>query len=170
MGKGRLLILLLLLALSAGAQQSEFDFSKIKFKNLGFREAKESIIRSEGQPKIVDTNYECGSYAKDQPDGPYHQLQYKGFNYIGNDKEEFVLENVSFDPKGKVKFEYGSIELSGLTTKPKFLEMFGDIPKKHFIDSPNKESILLFSKETGDGAMFVFQDGKLVKYSYWSPC
>ena len=164
------LTILLLLPFVALAQDIDFDFDKIKFEKLGFRIEKEEIIRAIGQPKIVDTNYECGFYAKDQPDGPYHQLQYKGFNYIGNDKEEFVLENVSFDPKGKVKMEYGSKSLSGLTTKPEFIAIFGETAKKHFIESPNKESILLFSKETGDGAMFTFQDGRLIKYAYWSPC
>jgi hypothetical protein len=170
MGQARLTILLVLILFSAGAQQADFDFNKIRFKKLGFSETKEAIIRSVGQPKIMDVNYECGFYAKDHPDGPYHQLQYKGFNYIGNDKEDFVLENVSFDVKGKVKLEYGTSELSGLTTKPEFIKMFGEMPKKHFIEPSNKESILLFSRENGDGAMFTFQDGKLIKYSYWSPC
>ena len=77
------LTILLLLPFVALAQDIDFDFDKIKFEKLGFRIEKEEIIRAIGQPKIVDTNYECGFYAKDQPDGPYHQLQYKGFNYIG---------------------------------------------------------------------------------------
>jgi len=163
--------LILLFVTSLGmAQETDFDLNKIRFKKLEFRSSKEAIIRSAGEPEIKDTNYECGSYAKDQPDGPYYQLIYKGFNYIGNDKEDFVLESLTFDPKGKVKLEYGTVSVSGLTTKPEFIKMFESAGKKFFVESSNKESILLFSKDTGDGAKFFFQDGKLIKYEYWSPC
>jgi len=163
-------LILLFVTSLATAQESDFDLSKIRFKKLQFRASKDEIIRAEGQPEIKDTNYDCGAYAKDQPDGPYHQLRYKGFNYIGNDKEDFVLENVTFDPKGKVKLAYGNVSVSGLTTKPEFIKMFESAGKKFFVESTSKESILLFAKDTGDGAKFFFQDGKLIKYEYWSPC
>ena len=162
--------LTILFVLAIQLAHGQIDFDLIKFRGLGFSLTKETVIKSFGQPKIIHTNYECGFYDNSQPGGPYYQLAFSNFNYIGSDKEPFILQTVTFDHSGKTKLQYGNKELSGLTRKSVFIEIFGEVAKKHFKENPDDDLILLRSTYGDDGAMFIFKDGRLIKYEYWSPC
>jgi hypothetical protein len=151
-------------------QSAEFNLREIKFNGLGFSEKKDVIIKTLGKGKIAQPEYECGFYSNDQPGGPFYQIIYPGFNYIGSDKERFILEIVSFDPKGEVKMKCGDEELSGLTTRSNFIKIFGEYARKYFEEHPDDDSILLHSKGSDDGGTFIFKNGKLVRFRYWSPC
>lgn len=151
-------------------QHSSIDLNKIHFKGLGYTLSKEKIVAKFGKPAIKYPEYECGFYTDDQPGGPYYQLVYEGFNYIGSDKERFILENVQLDPAGTIRLVYAGKELSGRTTKAQFAAIFGKAVKEQIRKNPNQDSILLFSKGSDDGVVFHFKGGKLVKFEYWSPC
>jgi hypothetical protein len=166
----RLTILFLLLTGILHGQQSDFDLGNIKFRGVDFVATKDKIIKSFGQPKRVDTNYECGGFSNDQPGGPFYQLVYASFNYIGSDSIDFALENVTFDLKGQTKMVYGKNELSGQTTEEDFVKILGSKVKKIFDERPNKDSVLLYSNDSDDGAIFTFKNGKLFKFEYWTPC
>jgi hypothetical protein len=144
------------LTVVAYGQLSNFDLNKIKFRGLEFSTTKQTIIKAFGQPKIVDTDYECGFFTNDQPGGPYYQLIYADFNYIGSDKEKFYLQKVKFDSKGKMIIKYGDKELSGLTTKEQFCKIIGDAFDNIF-KNPDSDSILIYSKDSDDGAAFTFK-------------
>jgi hypothetical protein len=143
--------------------------TKIKFRGLEFSTTKQTIIKALGQPKIVDTDYECGFFSNDQPGGPYYQLVYSDFNYIGSDKEKFYLQKVNFDSKGNIIIKYGDKELSGLTTKEQFCKIIGDTFDNIF-KNPDSDSILIYSKDSDDGAAFTFKNGRLLIFEYWTPC
>ena len=169
------LLLLTILLLQIGAishgQQSDFDLKNIKFKGLEFSTTKESIIKSFGQGKRVETNYECGFFTNDQEGGPYYQLVYPEFNYIGSDKEKFFyLQNVEFDAKGRVKINYLGNELTGETTEGEFVKIFGEKVKNNFVKHSDHNTFLLYSKASDDGAVFFFRDGRLFRFEYWTPC
>jgi len=143
-------------------QQEGFDLNKIKFRGLDFFVTKEKVIATFGEPKIIDPEYECGFYSNNQTGGPYYQLMYDNFNYIGSETENFQLENVEFDIKGEIRLAYGDYEISGLTTKNEFAKLFGKYP--------DDDVIIIFSEGSDDGARFRFKDEKLIKFEYWSPC
>jgi hypothetical protein len=151
-------------------QQVEFDLNQIKFHGLDFSLNKDLIIETFGNGKKVDTNYECGFFTNDQEGGPYYQLVYPDFNYIGSDKEKFYLANVNFDQVGRIKINYGEKDLNGQTTKEDFIIMFGEKAKKNFEKYMDTETLLLYSKEGDDGAIFRFKNGRLIKFEYWTPC
>lgn len=151
-------------------QDTTFDLDLIKFRGMNFSADKEEIIAAFGEPEINDPEYECGFYSNDQPGGPYYQLVYDGFNYIGSDQEKFILEEVQFDKKGDVKIYYGNQVISGLTTKEEFIQIFGDYARKYFQNYPDKNGIVIFSSKNDDGGTFIFEGNRLIKFEYFSPC
>jgi hypothetical protein len=165
-----LTILLLLIATISRGQKSDIELDDLKFKGLGIISTKGKIIESLGEPKIVDTNYECGAFTNDNPGGPYYQLVYTDFNYIGSDKEEFFLENVDFDINGKMKIYYQDKVLSGRTTVDDFIKIFGDKVKHSFVRHSDHDTFLLRSTDSTDGVVFTFKNGRLNKFEYWAPC
>jgi hypothetical protein len=162
-------ILLTLITFCSFGQRYNFDLDRVKFKGLGLKTTKKEITKLFGQGRRVETNYECGFFTNDQPGGPYYQLVYSDFNFIGSDKEDFYLQSVDFDPKGKMKILYGDKILNGQTTKEEFVKMFGDIVSEHF-NNPDNKAIVLIANDRDDGARFTFKDGRLVKFEYWTPC
>jgi len=169
MRRTRLTILMSLLTIVTYGQVKDFDLGKIKFNGIGFIASKQTIIKTFGQPKIVDTDYECGFFTNEQPGGPYCQLVYTDFNYIGSEKENFCLQKVNFDPKGKVIIKYGDKELNGLTTVEQFCKIIGDTCDNIF-PNPDRDSVLVYSNDSDDGAIFTFKNGRLLKFEYWTPC
>jgi hypothetical protein len=151
-------------------QEIDFDLRNVKFKGIEFSATREKIINAFGQGKRVETNYECGFFTNDQERGPYYQLVYVDFDYIGSDKDKFFLQHVTFDTKGEIKIDYRDKELSGQTTKDDFVKIFGDKVSEYFEKYPDKSSILIYSKGSDDGAIFTFKDNKLSKFEYWTPC
>ena len=83
-------ILLTLISISSFGQQYNFDLDKIKFNGLVLKTTKKVIAEKFGQGRRVETNYECGFFTNDLPGGPYYQLVYTDFTFIGNDKEYFL--------------------------------------------------------------------------------
>ncbi|KAA0992967.1 hypothetical protein [Dyadobacter aurulentus] len=163
-------MLLLLLVTSGHTFRSEFDIADITFYGLSFPAKKEAIIRKFGEGRKIPTSYECGFYSEEQPNGPYYQFSYKNFNFIGSDKEDFMLENVRFDATGKVTLMYRKELLNGFTTKAQFVNIFGQNVENLFENNLNGNTILLRSEKNDDGIMFTFEHGKLSKMQYWSPC
>jgi hypothetical protein len=163
------LFFLFITSLSYG-QYDDFELSKIIFKGVEFSTTKRRIIESFGQGKIIYTNYECGFFSNDQEGGPYYKLVYSDFNYIGSDKENFYLQYVTLGTDGVTKIKYADKELNGRTTKEEFIKIFGKVVKDYFDKNPEDDSILMYSKGSDDGAIFWFQNGRLVKFEYWTPC
>src|SRR5690606_35883589 len=97
----------------SSAPENPFEFDKIRFRGIGFATDKQTILNAFGKPAVNYPKYECGFYEDSQPNGPYYQFIYDGFNFIGSDKENFILEVVQFDPAGKMKLQYGVHEISG---------------------------------------------------------
>ena len=169
MNKLRSTILLTLITISSFGQQYNFDLDKVKFKGLGLKTTKKIITDKFGQGRRVETNYDCGFFASDLPGGPFYQVVYTDFAFIGSDKEGFYLQNVDFDLNGKIKLNYLDKVLNARTTKEEFIKLFGDTVKKHF-DNPDNKEIVLISTDRDDGARFIFKDGRLVRFEYWTPC
>ena len=166
----RLTILFLFIAIISYAQEDVIEFEKITFKGLRLISTKAKIIESFGEPRIVDTNYECGAFANDQPGGPYYLLSYNGFNYIGSDKDTFTLHSIVFDQEGILKLYLDGRELSGISTEDDFSKLFGGEVKDRFVKHSDHNTLLLYSKDSDDGAIFTFKSGKLHKFEYWTPC
>ncbi|MEJ1242508.1 hypothetical protein WBG78_30445 [Chryseolinea sp. T2] len=167
----RFIALLLLLGAISKEQQIDFELKNLKFKGLEFSTTKEAIVGAVGQGRRIETNYECGFFSNDQEGGPYYQLMYANFNYIGSDKEKtFYLEHVNFDADGSIKLMYLKSELTGRTTVSEFAGLFGERAKEIVVELRDDNSILLYSKSSDDGAVFRFRNGRLFEFQYWTPC
>ena len=166
----KLIIFLMLIATISLGQICSFELKNIKFRGLDFTIEKEIITKTFGPGERIETNYECGDFTNDQKNGPYYQLVYDYFIYIGCDNEKFLLQQVNFDIKGKAKIIYLNKELNGQTTRDDFFKFFEIQANEYFKKHPDKNSILLLSKGSDAGAIFSFKDNKLIKFEYWSPC
>ncbi len=162
---------LFLLLQSTFGQTKFIDFSKIEFKGFRFWVKKQEVVTKLGKPILHYPKYECGYHADNWQDGgPYYQLKYTGFTYIGSDKERFVLEKVDFDRIGKIQLNYGQMTWSGQTTKEQIIWLFGDEIRDDFKKDERGDSVLIRNESTEDGAILTFKNGKLVRFEYWSPC
>jgi hypothetical protein len=167
----RLTILFILISSMSRGQQSDFELVNIKFKGLEFKTTKENIIKSFGQGKKLETDYECGFFTNDQAGGPYYQLVYADFNFIGSDKEDFILQSVKFDSKGNITIRYKDKELSRQTNKEDSIKiMYGDKEWEKLKNRFDIDVLIIYSKNGDDGAKFIFKDGRLDKFEYWTPC
>jgi hypothetical protein len=167
----RFIAVLLMLGAISQDQQIDFHLKNLKFKGLEFGTTREAIVAAVGQGRKVDTNYECGFFSNDQEGGPFYQLVYAKFNYIGSDKEKlFYLEHVNFDAEGNIELMYLKWRLTGKTAMAEFARMFGDRAKDVVAELRDDNSILLYSKGSDDGAIFWFKNDRLLKFEYWTPC
>lgn len=150
--------------------QDDFDLKKIEFGGLGFFVDKSDIIKIFGDPDIKYPKYECGYHSDDQEGGPYYQLVYKYFNYIGSDKEGFQLEEIRFDSEGKIYLNYDGTRIDGTTTVDELAITLGSFVKEHFSKYPESTAIVVMPKMYDDGGRFKFKDGILTAFEYFSPC
>ncbi|MEP1032490.1 hypothetical protein [Ekhidna sp.] len=164
--------LLTVLSVTAFCQINyDFDLNKIEFKGLEFNSTRVEIEEICGVAKIVYPDYECGFHSPEQSGGPYYQLVYLGYNFIGSDKEEFQIEKIGFDPDGNSFIKYEGTRIDGTTTIDSLSELLGSSIATFFKTNPDKRSILLYSNNSDDGAVFTFNGiGNLSRFEYYSPC
>jgi hypothetical protein len=148
------------------AQKVDFEFKFMKFQGIEFVTSETDIIKSFGKAAKAKTDYECGRFSIENPKGPFYQLKYAGFNYIGSAKGKFFLENVEFDKEGRLKIAYKDKKVSGKTSRAEFAEMFNE----NTIEEFDKNSLIIYSKGFDDGAKFTFKNGLLVAFEYWTLC
>jgi hypothetical protein len=85
----RLILLLIVCEIIYVDKPTEFDLKLISFKAVSFITTKEVIVKTFGPGKRTEPNYECGFFSNDNDSGPYYQLTYDNFNYVGSDKDNF---------------------------------------------------------------------------------
>jgi len=166
----RLFFLLLTFATTVHAQEGNVELEHLKFSGLGFITTKDALIKSFGPGKEVSTNYECGFFTHDQAGGPYYELVYTDFNYIGSDKEPFFLQRIQFDTNRNLKLYYKDAVLSGETTLVDFIKIFGENVTDNLVKHTGHDTCLLYSKDSDDGIVFTFKKGRLTMFEYWTPC
>ena len=164
------IIFLILYVGNAFGQDATFQLSKIEFDGLPFYTNKQLIEGKFGTGEIDTPRYECGFFTDDQPGGPYHQLVYSGFNYIGSVSEKFLLESVNFELCKDHQLKYDGVVLNAQTTQEIFSKIFGKYASDHFKEHPDNDGIILMVPDNDDGARFTFKNGKLVQFEYWSSC
>ncbi|HAC23775.1 MAG TPA: hypothetical protein DCE81_02545 [Cytophagales bacterium] len=169
MKKKVLAIFLSFLTTLSFGQVSDFDLMQITFGGLNFSTPKQAIVEIFGQAEIIHTDYQCGFFTNDQPGGPYYQMVYTGFKYIGSDQEDFYLQQVDFNTGGQLILSYRDMKLSAETTVEEFCRIVGDSCHDVF-RKPVFDSVLLYSKGSDAGAIFTFKDGRLLRFEYWTPC
>ncbi|MFC6996695.1 hypothetical protein [Rufibacter roseus] len=152
------------------AQDTTIDSKLLRLKGLPLIADKSSIVKTYGRPLKVDQpNYECGFYSHDSIQ--YFQLWYKHLNFIGNDEEKYILENIKFHLNSSLSLEYGHWKLNSKLTKTAFVQIFGISELDSFTDRKNGVTeILMFFNNSDDGMIFSFKDDHLIEATYWSPC
>lgn len=171
----RLMMTLSLVTTLSFGQQGSFDFKDLRFGDLEYAyfTTEQAIVKSLGQGKKVLTNeddYSCGLFYSDSGEKYYH-INYDGFNFTGNERVGFFLENINFDADGKIKITYKDKVLSGFTTKDIFFNTFNDVADEYFsYPDPNQDIVLIYTAYSETGAQFTFKNGRLIKFRYWYLC
>lgn len=167
--------ILMPLTLLFAPKEKTFLPEYIYVDGLAFRQqGLKGIFEKYGPTKSTDTNYECGFHSNQEQGKSYYQLTYDHVTWIGNSEEGYIPELVLFDPEGKMKWTYfEEIEFSGKSTLQE-VELFME-KKAGPIEINGRDDELLSSikgrfTDADDGFFFLFREGKLIEFQYWSPC
>lgn len=163
-------VYLMLATTIALGQEDSFQLDKFQFDGVPFYSEKEAIENIFGPPEVRSPKYECGFHSDDQPGGPYYQLVYSGFHFIGSVKEKYLLEEVEFQHCVDRILKYDGHILNGKTTLDEFKNIFRESVNNQFQKANKQETLILQPHGNDDGAKFSFRNGKLIKFEYWSPC
>lgn len=133
-----------------------------------------SIFEKYGPTKRTYPDYECGFHSNQEQGKSYYQLIYDQVTWIGNAEEGYIAELVLFDPEGEMKWTYfQEVEFSGKSTQSEVEQFFGKQAKP--IRFHGRDEADLFSlggrfTDADDGFFFLFKEGSLIEFHYWSPC
>lgn len=169
-------ISLLILSLFSSFFQEERTFDATKFTLDGitcFRTTEEEIKKTYGDVALTETNYECGFFSVDQPGGPYFHMIYPALEWIGNSKEGYQIDEIQFDPEGKIQLKYEEFVFSGLNTQEELESYMGKKSNSiqiHQRDDEVLRSLLNYFDKSDAAFMLILKDGKLIEFQYWSPC
>jgi len=167
--------ILMPLALLFAPQEKTFLAEYIYVDGLAFRQqGLKGIFEKYGPTQSTDTYYECGFHSNQEQGKSYYQLIYDQITWIGNTEEGYIPNLIVFDPEGKMKWTYfQEIEFSGKSSLQE-VELF--MKKKatpiqiHGRDDELLSSIMGRFTDADDGFFFLFREGKLIEFQYWSPC
>ncbi|WP_196888071.1 hypothetical protein [Aureivirga sp. CE67] len=156
--------LFIFLSLTSISFSQNLDFEKFEINGLKFYSSKKSIIEKFGEPtKIFEPNYDCGGLSAHWQNIPFYSLVYENFNFIGNKKDGYLLENVDFNKLFSIiKIKYNKVILNADSTQKELEKLFKVKLKtngKTLIQNQNDEGIIVELKK-----------GKLTSISYWTSC
>jgi hypothetical protein len=169
------IILLIFSFLTSNLQEkTTFDASKFTLDGIScFQTTEEEIKNTYGEVALTETDYECGFFSVDQPGSPYFQMIYPNIKWIGNSKEGYQIDEIQFDPEGKIQLKYEDLIFSGKTTQKEIEELFSkeasSINYQDRVEKNLKQLGDLFTN-SDDGFHFLFHRRVLIEFHYWSPC
>ncbi|TFV92410.1 hypothetical protein E4S40_16340 [Algoriphagus kandeliae] len=155
--------------------EKTFFAEYIYVDGLAFRQqGLKSIFDKYGPIQRSDTNYECGFHSNEEQGKIYYQLIYDQVTWIGNTEEGYIPELVVFDPEGEIKWTYfQEIEFSGKSAQNEvenFMEKKAEPIQIYGRDEEGLYSLGGRFTNADDGFFFLFKNGKLIEFHYWSPC
>lgn len=133
-----------------------------------------SIFEKYGPTQRSDTDYECGFHSNEEQGKTYYELIYPSITWIGNAEEGYIAELVLFDPEGEIKWTYyQEVEFSGKSSQNEVEHYFGKLAEPIQIYGRDDENLFSLGgrfTDADDGFFFLFKEGKLIEFHYWSPC
>ncbi|MDO9551599.1 hypothetical protein [Rhodonellum sp.] len=159
------LLFSLFVGTSAFAQSQKLDIKKLTYQGLKYQSSQKQIEKTLGEAfRVYVPEEECGVLANKNPEAQISTLDYGFISFTGNEKTKFMLSELNFllNPKAVVVYENSPI--SNQTNKQELIDLFGLDPEVV------KEKGLFFWLENKDAYVFQFEDEKLARISYWSPC
>lgn len=161
--KHTILIIFLLFSLSGLAQTETLDVCDVKVDGFCFWVSKDSVVAKFGKPKKeYRPQYECGFLSEAEQGGKYYTIEYTHFYLTGNEKEDYVFDQITLGPGLSSVITVKGIKVSHNTT-------IADLEKILGVKS-NQFGIILYFKNADDGITFSFDNGLLKKINYRSPC
>ncbi|WP_268033802.1 hypothetical protein [Algoriphagus sp. PAP.12] len=169
------IILLIFSFLTSNLQEkTTFDASKFTLDGIScFQTTEAEIKKTYGDVVLTETDYECGFFSVDQPGSPYFQMIYPNINWIGNSKEGYQIDEIKFDPEGKIQLKYEDFVFSGLNTQEELESFMGEKSNSiqiHQRDDEVLRSLFNYFDKSDDALMLILKGGKLIEFHYWSPC
>lgn len=159
------LLISLVLGTSAFSQNQKFDIKKLNYQGLKVQSSKKQIEKALGEAlRVYAPEEECGLFVATSLDTPFSTLDYGFISFTGNEKSKFLLSELNFFLNPKAVIFYENSPISNQSNKQELIEMFGLNPEDV------KEKGLFFWLESKDAYVFQFENEKLARISYWSPC
>lgn len=168
-----LAFLLLTLFYSPQKTERSINPNDLKFGELNLISDQKTIweILGEVTPKRVF--YECGFHSEDEQGVPFFELRYTDVTWVGNEEEGYILQSVYFDLEGKTEIQYKDLIFNGKTTQQALENLFDEKATTANIlgrENEKLEWINLYFENADDGCHFIFKNGKLLEFGYYSPC
>lgn len=166
----------LLLALylgNAGPQAASpvyFNFDLLHYGNAPASASKARLVKLLGPPlRISQPHYACGFLSASEQQQPFYSLVYGLAIFTGNARRGYVLDRVRLLP-GSQPLRYGKLVWSAATTRHEIERQFHVPPDPTEKPQPDGSTLLLIRTKAADAAMFIFKQGRLVEFQYWTPC
>ncbi|WP_297336994.1 hypothetical protein [Algoriphagus sp.] len=143
---------------------------------LAFRQqGLKTIFEKYGPIKKSPINYECGFHSNEEQGKLFYQLIYPQITWIGSSEDgRFLAERIIFDPEGQLKWVYfQEAEFTGKSTMVEVEEFMGKRAQPIQIQGRDEEKLFSIGGRftySDDGFFFLFSQGKLIEFQYWSPC
>lgn len=156
-------VIFLCVGLSGFAQVETLDVCDVKVDGFCFWVNKDSVVANFGKPnKEYRPKYECGFLSEAEQGVIYYTIEYPHFYMTGNEKENYVFDQITLGPGLSSEIAIKGIRVSHNTT-------IADLERILGVKS-NQFGILLYFKNADDGILFSFENGLLKKINYYSPC
>ncbi len=166
-----ILILFISSALINKIYTQNLDFGKLKFDGLNFFSSKNEIIDKLGEPiRIYKPDYDCGGLSSEWQGVDFFTLDYGKIKFTGNDKDEYLIEEINFEKDHTIGLFYDGFNLNYATDLEKFVQIFGKEILNNLRLNNTEQIIIIYSKGRDDGIKLVFKDNKLIKFYYFTPC
>ncbi len=162
--------LILLISTQIGFGQS-LDFDKFEFNELKFFSSKSKIVEKFGNPnREFQPNYDCGGLSSEWQGVKYFTLDYEKVKFTGNEKEKYLIEKIDFKNDNSVELVYGKHKLNCETELNMLAEIFGKQIKDRIEKGQLNGSFSVHHEKRDDGIVLEINNGKLIKFSYWTSC
>jgi hypothetical protein len=160
-----LLVISLSIGTSAFSQNPKLDINKLTYQGLKHRSSQKQIEKALGEAfRVYAPEEECDVISTKDSETEFSTLDYGFISFMGNEKTKFLLSELNFLLNPKAVMVYENTPISSQTNKQELIELFGLGPEDV------KENGLFIWLQTKDAYVFKFENEKLARISYWSPC
>ncbi|WP_186757513.1 hypothetical protein [Echinicola salinicaeni] len=138
---------------------------------------KSAIQKQFGAPiNILTPNYECGFLSSDEQGEVFYSMEYDGFKWTGNEKQNYVLDELKMEKAAGLILVFQGQIIDQNTTSTTFLaladdlEISVDVGANAWSIDKEMEVISIIVWLVDDAYNFYFVNDRFNFLEYWSPC
>ena len=147
-----------------------FRYELLRYVQVPAKTTETELKRLLGQPqRISQPAYECGGLSASEQRQAFYAFDYGPARFTGNARLGYVLDVVKFRPGAK-PLHYGKAVWGFTTTQREIAQYFHVQPNPAEKLQPDGSRLLLIPGMADEGALFIFKNGHLSEFNYWTPC